>query len=92
MPPGASSFPLHVHYANQELIIVLAGRATLRTFDSERRLEPGEVVACPAGRGGAHHLDNREQEPARVLGGQHDAGAGAERVSGQRQADLLLRR
>jgi uncharacterized cupin superfamily protein len=67
LPAGASSFPLHVHHANEELIIVLAGRPTLRTLDSERRLEPGEVVACPTGRRGAHRLDNREEEPARVL-------------------------
>src|SRR2546421_2438456 len=67
LPPGASSFPLHVHHANEELIVVLAGRPTLRTLDSERRLEPREVVACPAGRRGAHRLDNREEEPVRVL-------------------------
>ena len=32
-----------------------------------RRLEPGEIVACPAGRDGAHRLDNHGDEPARVL-------------------------
>lgn len=30
LPPGASSFPLHIHHANEELIIVLSGRPTLR--------------------------------------------------------------
>jgi len=67
LPPGASSFPLHVHHANEELIIVLAGRPTLRTLDSERTLEPGELVACRTGRRGAHRLDNRSDEPVRVL-------------------------
>jgi uncharacterized cupin superfamily protein len=67
LPPGASSWPLHVHYANEELLVVLSGRPTLRTIDAERRLEPGEVVAFPTGRAGAHRLDNREDEPARVL-------------------------
>jgi uncharacterized cupin superfamily protein len=67
LPPGASSFPLHIHHANEELIVVLSGRPTLRTLRDERRLEPGEVVACPTGRRGAHRLDNREGEPARVL-------------------------
>jgi uncharacterized cupin superfamily protein len=65
--PGASSFPLHVHHANEELIVVLSGRPTLRTLDGERGLEPGEVVACPTGRRGAHRLDNRADGPARVL-------------------------
>jgi uncharacterized cupin superfamily protein len=67
LPPGASSFPLHIHHANEELIVVLSGRPTLRTHDSERTLEPGEVVACPTGRAGAHRLDNRDEAPARVL-------------------------
>src|SRR3989440_12222964 len=67
VPPGATTFPLHVHHANEELIVVLAGRLTLRTLDSERRLAPGEGVGCPAGRRGAHRLDNREEEPVRVL-------------------------
>ena len=46
---------------------MLAGRPTLRTLDGERELEPGEVVACPTGRAGAHRLDNRSDEPVRVL-------------------------
>jgi uncharacterized cupin superfamily protein len=67
LPPGASSFPLHVHHANEELIVVLAGRPTLRTLDGERELAPGEVVACPTGRRGAHRIDNRSDEPIRFL-------------------------
>jgi uncharacterized cupin superfamily protein len=67
VPPGASTFPLHLHHANEELVVVLAGRPTLRTIDGERELAPGEVVACPTGRRGAHRLDNRSDEPFRVL-------------------------
>src|SRR3954471_3299857 len=67
IPPGASSFPLHVHHANEEMIVVLAGTPTLRTLDGERELRPGEVVACPTGGRGAHRIDNRSEEPARVL-------------------------
>ncbi len=67
LAPGASSFPLHAHHANEELLVVVAGRPTLRTLDGERRLEPGEVVAFPVGRRGAHRIDNRADEPARVL-------------------------
>ena len=47
---------------------MLSGRPTLTTGDSTtRELEVGEVVACPAGRAGAHRLDNHADEPARVL-------------------------
>ncbi|MBX5469196.1 MAG: cupin domain-containing protein [Thermoleophilaceae bacterium] len=64
---GESICPLHIHYANEEMIFVIAGRPTLRTLDGERELETGEVVACPAGRAGAHRIDNRRAESARVL-------------------------
>ena len=68
VPPGAATFPLHAHYANEELVIVLSGRPTLTTAGGQSRpLEPGEVVACPAGRAGAHRLDNHTEEPARIL-------------------------
>jgi len=67
LQPGASSFPLHVHHANEELIVVLAGTPTLRTIDSERELTPGELVSFPVGRRGAHRIDNRSGEPVRFL-------------------------
>lgn len=58
---------MHVHHANEELIVVLTGRPTLRTLEGERTLEPGDVIACPTGRRGAHRLDNRSDQPVRVL-------------------------
>jgi uncharacterized cupin superfamily protein len=67
VPPGASTFPLHIHYANEEMLLVLAGRPTLRTPDGERELAEGEVVAFPAGREGGHTIDNRSDEPVRYL-------------------------
>lgn len=67
LPPGSSSFPLHVHHANEEMLIVLAGRPTLRTLDGERELDEGELVACVAGRTGAHRIDNRSDAPVRLL-------------------------
>ena len=68
LPPGAATFPLHAHYNNEEMIVVLAGRPSLTSADGEvRQLLPGEVVACPAGRDGAHRLDNHTDEPVRVL-------------------------
>jgi uncharacterized cupin superfamily protein len=68
LPPGAATFPLHAHYANEEMIVVVAGRPSLTGADGEvRTLAAGDVVACPAGREGAHRLDNHGDEPARVL-------------------------
>jgi uncharacterized cupin superfamily protein len=67
VPPGAATFPLHAHFANEELLVVLSGRPTLQTRDASRELEPGEVVAFPAGLDGAHRLDNFSDEPVRLL-------------------------
>jgi uncharacterized cupin superfamily protein len=67
LPPGASTFPLHAHHANEELLVVLAGGPTLRTVDGERTLAHGEVVSFPTGHAGAHRVDNRTDTPARVL-------------------------
>lgn len=67
LAPGASTFPLHVHHANEELIVVLSGHLVLRTIDVQQELREGDVVACPTGRRGAHRLDNRGSEPARIL-------------------------
>ena len=67
LEPGARWADLHVHYANEELIVVLAGTPTLHTLDGERELPTGAVVACPRGRRGAHRLENRSDSPARIL-------------------------
>jgi uncharacterized cupin superfamily protein len=65
--PGQNGSPFHLHHANEELIVVLSGRPTLRTLEGSRELEPGDVVACPAGRAGAHQLQNRTESPVRAL-------------------------
>lgn len=65
--PGAHSFPLHAHFVNEELILVLEGRPTLTTAGETKALAPGDVVACPVGREGAHRLDNETNERVRVI-------------------------
>lgn len=49
------------------MLVVISGHPTLRTLDGERQLDEGELVAFPAGPGGAHRIDNRSRQPARVL-------------------------
>ena len=67
LPPGASTFPLHAHHANEEIVVVLSGSPTLRTIDGERTLEEGEAVSFGTGRDGAHRIDNRTGQAVRVL-------------------------
>ena len=65
--PGKKLWPYHVHHANEEWLIVMRGRPTLRTPDGERELTAGDVVCFLRGAAGAHQVINRTEEPARVL-------------------------
>ena len=67
VPPGNSTCPYHWHAANEEMLIVLGGRPTLRTPEGERELAEGEIVAFPVGQAGAHKITNDGEEPVRVL-------------------------
>jgi uncharacterized cupin superfamily protein len=65
--PGNACFPYHWHSANEEMLIVLSGRPTLRTPAGERVLEEGEVVAFRLGEEGAHQVVNRSEGTVRFL-------------------------
>ena len=67
LEPGQRTFPYHFHYGNEEWLIVLRGRAMLRTPDGERELVEGDVVCFPAGPAGAHAVRNDTREPVRIL-------------------------
>src|SRR5919109_30279 len=67
LPPGQATFPYHWHAANEEMLIVLAGRPSLRTPTGWRELEDGEVVSFPRGERGAHQVANRGDHPVRFL-------------------------
>jgi uncharacterized cupin superfamily protein len=67
LDPGGAVSPYHVHYGNEEMLVVVAGTPSVRTPDGVRELAPGAVVAFPAGADGAHRVFNASAEPARVL-------------------------
>jgi uncharacterized cupin superfamily protein len=67
VPPGQATFPYHWHSANEELLIVLRGRPSLRTPEGWRELAEGEVVAFPVEERGAHQVMNRTDETVRFL-------------------------
>src|ERR671926_629395 len=67
LDPGAVGSPLHVHHANEELLLVLAGTLSLRGPDGTQLLSAGAVVAFPQGQTGAHSLVNRSDAPVRYL-------------------------
>ena len=67
LAPGEAAFPYHFHLANEELLVVLAGRPSLRTEDGWRELREGELVAFPVGERGGHQVANRSDAPVRIL-------------------------
>jgi uncharacterized cupin superfamily protein len=66
LPPGERSFPYHLHWGNEEWLLVLEGAPTLRGPDGERELRAGDIVAFPEGPDGAHGVVNRSDAPCRV--------------------------
>jgi uncharacterized cupin superfamily protein len=67
LPPGQSICPYHYEYGDEEWLIVLEGRPTLRHPCGEDELERGDTVCFPEGPDGAHKVTNRTQETVRVL-------------------------
>jgi uncharacterized cupin superfamily protein len=65
--PGERSFPYHYEYGNEEWLLVVAGRPTLRDPDGLHALRPGDVVCFPEGPEGAHQVVNDTDAPIRVL-------------------------
>jgi uncharacterized cupin superfamily protein len=67
VPPGEAAYPYHFHYSDEELLIVLAGRPTLRTPAGLRELEEGETLRFPLGEEGAHQILNRTSDAVTFL-------------------------
>ncbi len=64
---GNSVCPYHWEAGDEEWLLVLEGRPTLRVPEGEEELEPGDVVCFPRGPEGAHKVTNRGQETVRVV-------------------------
>ncbi len=67
LPPGQSICPYHYENAEEEWLVVLAGRPTLRTPDGEQELGPWDCAFFPTGEAGAHKVTNRTDETVRVF-------------------------
>ena len=64
--PGQSICPYHYENAEEEWLIVLAGRPTLRTPEGERELGLWDCAFFPLGEAGAHKVTNLSDETVRV--------------------------
>lgn len=60
--PGEFSCPYHFHHSEEELFIILEGRAMLRMNNSYREVKKGDLIFCSATPEGAHQLYNHTDE------------------------------
>jgi uncharacterized cupin superfamily protein len=63
LEPGAWSSQRHWHEGEDELLVMLTGRAVLVEDDGETQLGPGDIAAWPKGVRNGHNLVNRSSEP-----------------------------
>ena len=67
LPPGQAVCPYHYEYGEEEWVMVLEGRPSLRTPEGTEQLEPLDVAFFPTGPGGAHMIRNETDERVRIL-------------------------
>ncbi|MGN6189666.1 MAG: cupin domain-containing protein [Conexibacter sp.] len=66
LPPGQAICPYHYEYGEEEWVLVLDGRPSVRTPDGVEELAPGALMLFPRGPRGAHQVRNDGDAPARV--------------------------
>jgi uncharacterized cupin superfamily protein len=67
IPPGQAVCPYHYEYGEEEWVLALSGRPSVRTPEGTDRLEPLEMAFFPKGPEGAHQIRNDTDETVRVL-------------------------
>jgi uncharacterized cupin superfamily protein len=67
VPPGEAVCPYHYEHGEEEWLVVVEGRPSVRTPDGVTELAPFDVVFFPRGPEGAHQVRNDGDAPARVL-------------------------
>jgi uncharacterized cupin superfamily protein len=67
LPPGQSICPYHYEYGEEEWVLAIDGRPTIRTPEGSDQIEPLDMVFFPTGPDGAHEIRNDTDETVRVL-------------------------
>jgi uncharacterized cupin superfamily protein len=67
LPPGQAVCPYHYEYGEEEWVLVLEGRPSLRTPDGTEQLAPFDLAFFPRGPQGAHQLRNDSDATARIV-------------------------
>jgi uncharacterized cupin superfamily protein len=67
LPSGQSVCPYHYEYGEEEWVLVLEGRPSVRTPEGTEQAEPLDVFFFPQGPDGAHEIRNETDERVRIL-------------------------
>jgi uncharacterized cupin superfamily protein len=67
LPPGQAVCPYHYEYGEEEWMLVIEGRPSVRTPEGTEQLEPSEVAFFPKGPAGAHQIRNDTEQAVRIL-------------------------
>ena len=67
LPPGQALCPYHYEWTEEEWLLVLEGRATVRTPEGTEEAGPMTLAFFPRGPDGAHQVRNDSDQPVRVL-------------------------
>jgi uncharacterized cupin superfamily protein len=65
--PGKRVCPYHLHHAQEEMFVVLAGSGTLRVAGESLPIKSGDVIFIPAGPEYPHQILNTSDEPLKYL-------------------------
>ena len=66
LPPGEAICPYHYEVGEEEWLLVISGRPTVRTPEGSQQLSQWDVAFFPKGREGAHAVRNDTSETVRV--------------------------
>jgi uncharacterized cupin superfamily protein len=75
--PGQQLCPYHYEYGEEEWLLVLEGRPTVRHPGGRDELREGDIVAFNEGPDGAHQVSNLTDADARVLMWANNSDTGA---------------
>jgi len=67
LPPGQAVCPFHFEYGEEEWLLVIDGRPSVRTPEGTRQLAPHDLMFFPTGPLGAHQVRNDSDATAHVV-------------------------
>lgn len=67
LPPGQFTCPYHFHHCEEELFLILEGKALLRQANQYREVSEGDLIFFTTGPEGAHQLYNHTETTCKIL-------------------------